>query len=156
VAGGWALGQPLLVSAGAVIIGLGALLLFVGFVLAAGSTVAGATQAVVELFDSLLRIASNVVSFSRLAAFGLTHAAIGLVVWDATTAIGGTDGGPAIAAAVVMFVVGHGLSFALEVLVVGVQALRLEYYELFSRVMTVEGRAFAPWRMPDEMREALG
>ena len=28
---------------------------------------------------------SNVVSFARLAAFGLTHAALGQVVWDATT-----------------------------------------------------------------------
>ena len=28
----------------------------------------------------------------------------------------------------------------------GVQALRLEYYELFSRVFVAEGRPFRPWR----------
>jgi len=28
-----------------------------------------------------------------------------------------------------------------------VQALRLEYYELFSRVFAREGRPFKPWRL---------
>ena len=40
------------------------------------------------------------------------------------------------------------MAFALEGLVVAVQALRLEYYELFSRVFTREGRPFTPWRLP--------
>jgi V/A-type H+-transporting ATPase subunit I len=111
-------------------------------------------QAIVELFDSLLRIASNVVSFSRLAAFGMTHAAIGLVVWNAASALGGSGSPAMLAAAAVVFVAGHLLSFALEVLVVGVQALRLEYYELFSRVLTAEGREFTPWRLPVDPMEA--
>ena len=34
---------------------------------------------------------------------------------------------------------------ALEALVAGIQALRLEYYELFSRIFTSEGRPFRPW-----------
>ncbi len=29
-----------------------------------------------------------------------------------------------------------------------IQAMRLEYYELFSRVYAGEGEAFRPWRMP--------
>jgi V/A-type H+/Na+-transporting ATPase subunit I len=29
-----------------------------------------------------------------------------------------------------------------------VQALRLEYYELFSRLFIGEGRAFTPFRLP--------
>ena len=32
--------------------------------------------------------------------------------------------------------------------VAGVQALRLEYYELFSRVFQLEGRPFRPWHVP--------
>jgi V/A-type H+-transporting ATPase subunit I len=154
VAGGWALGLSVLMLVGGVVIAVGALLLFTGFVLAAGSDAAAVMQAIVELFDSILRIASNVVSFSRLAAFGLTHAAIGLVVWDATTALSDLGGLSLLIAAAVVFVAGHLLSFALEVLVIGVQALRLEYYELFSRVLTTEGREFVPWRVPAEPREA--
>ena len=40
------------------------------------------------------------------------------------------------------------MTFALEALVAGVQALRLEYYELFSRVFADEGRPFRPWHVP--------
>jgi V/A-type H+-transporting ATPase subunit I len=45
-------------------------------------------------------------------------------------------------------VVGNVVAFALEGLVVGVQALRLEYYELFSRIFVDEGRPFRPWHVP--------
>ena len=44
-----------------------------------------------------------------------------------------------------MFVAGNALAFGLEALVAALQALRLEYYELFSRIFSREGRAFAPW-----------
>ncbi|HEX7552585.1 MAG TPA: hypothetical protein VF378_03465, partial [Geothrix sp.] len=44
-----------------------------------------------------------------------------------------------------VFVLGNALAFALEALVAGVQALRLEYYELFSRIFQSEGRPFHPW-----------
>jgi V/A-type H+-transporting ATPase subunit I len=44
-----------------------------------------------------------------------------------------------------VFVLGNTLAFALEALVAGIQALRLEYYELFSRIFQVEGRPFHPW-----------
>ena len=47
-----------------------------------------------------------------------------------------------------VFVVGNALAFALEGLVAGIQALRLEYYELFSRVFDGEGRPFRPWHVP--------
>ena len=43
--------------------------------------------------------------------------------------------------AILAFVVGNALAFALEALVAGVQALRLEYYELFSRIFAGEGHA---------------
>ena len=43
----------------------------------------------------------------------------------------------------------HRLIAGLErILVAGVQALRLEYYELFSRVFVSEGRPFRPWFVP--------
>ena len=51
-------------------------------------------------------------------------------------------------AAVVVFVLGNLVAFALEALVTGVQALRLEYYELYSRIFSGEGHPFAPWSMP--------
>ena len=50
--------------------------------------------------------------------------------------------------AVVVFLVGNALAFALEGLVAAIQALRLEYYELFSRIFEGVGRPFRPWHVP--------
>ena len=47
-----------------------------------------------------------------------------------------------------VFLIGNAVAFTLEALVAGVQALRLEYYELFSRVFSGEGRPFRPWHVP--------
>ena len=56
-------------------------------------------------------------------------------------------------AAIVLFVVGNAAAFTLEALVAGVQALRLEYYELFSRIFAGEGRPFSPWSIPLATKE---
>ncbi len=103
-------------------------------------------EVLVGLLDALLRVLSNVFSFSRLAAFGLMHAALGKLVLDAAGGLTGTPLG-ALAAAVV-FVAGTALAFALEAFVAAIQALRLEYYELFSRVFARAGRPFRPWKLP--------
>lgn len=125
----------------------GLALAFVGFLTAAGGRAAGVAQAVIEVLDLVVRLGANVVSFARLAAFGLTHAVLTWIVWDATVALWGA--GPAAAVvAVAVFLLGNALAFGLEALVSGIQALRLEYYELFSRVFQLEGRPFRPWHVP--------
>lgn len=147
VAGGIYLGLGWLTLLAGIVTGLGLLVAFVGLLAAAGGGAAGAAEASVELVDLVVRLGSNVVSFARLAAFGLTHAALGAVVWQGTTALWG-GGVPAAIAAVGLFVVGNAVTFALEGLVAAIQALRLEYYELFSRVFEGEGRPFRPWHVP--------
>ena len=137
---------PSLAVAGAAFVTVGALLLYAGFRADSPRGALGVLQRLIELFDALLRTGSNVLSFTRLAAFGLMHAAIGEVVVDGTRALAG--GAAGYLAAAVLFVVGSTLAFALEALVVGVQAMRLEYYELFSRVFVEEGRPFRPWSIP--------
>ena len=136
-----------LTVSGVVVTGLGLLALFAGLLAAAGGGVAGGAEAGVELFDIVVRLGSNVVSFARLAAFGLTHAALGAVVWQATTALWDRGVGAA-AAAVLVFLLGNALAFILEGVVAAIQALRLEYYELFSRIFDIEGRPFRPWHVP--------
>ena len=92
--------------------------------------------------------ARNAVSFARLAAFGLMHAALGAVVLDGARALWGAGAAGALAAVARCSSSATSAAFALEALVAGVQALRLEYYELFSRVFAGEGEPFAPWRIP--------
>jgi V/A-type H+-transporting ATPase subunit I len=131
--------------AGGVFVTVGIVLVFSGRFVAAGGRATGFAQATVESLDGVVRLGSNVASFARLAAFGLTAAAIGSVVWDGTTAL--WHSGLLAVAAIALFVVGNLAAFALEALVVGVQALRLEYYELFSRIFGEEGRPFRPWHV---------
>jgi V/A-type H+-transporting ATPase subunit I len=134
-----------LTIAGALSIGLGVLLLAVGFFLEAGRGAAAVAQALVEVVDAVVRVGASAISFARLAAFGLMHGALTAVVWDGTVALWS---GALAVLAVILFLVGNAATFALEGLVAGVQALRLEYYELFSRVFAGEGRPFSPWSIP--------
>ena len=72
---------------------------FVGLLPPRAAAWPAVAQATVELFDLVLRLGANLVSFARLAAFGLTHAALGAVVWEATVALW-ARGGAALLAAV--------------------------------------------------------
>jgi V/A-type H+-transporting ATPase subunit I len=149
LAGGLYLGSVPLTAAGAVVGATGLVLAAVGFHAEAGGGAAGAVQAGVELFDTVIRLGSNLFSFARLAAFGLTHAALGWLVWSGTTALF-AGGWLAAVGGVVVFAAGTVLAFALEALVAGIQALRLEFYELFSRIFAGVGEPFRPWHLPLE------
>jgi V/A-type H+/Na+-transporting ATPase subunit I len=146
--GGVAMSVSWLRALGAVLLAVGAVLAFIGLIVKAGPGAAGVAEAGVEMFDTLLRLGSNMVSFTRLAAFGLTHAVIAQVVWEGTVALWGRGTIVAYAAAVVLFALGNLAAFSLGALVGAIQALRLEYYELFSRLFTDQGRPFRPWHVP--------
>lgn len=148
------LGQTVFGAVGALIAVAGLTLAGAGLYATTAGGPGGAVQTGIQLFDTLVRIGSNVVSFARLAAFGLTHAALGAIVWDATTALVGRGAVGAVLA-VAVFLVGNAVTFSLEALVAGVQALRLEFYELFSRLFDAEGHPFRPWQLPvQRAREA--
>jgi V/A-type H+-transporting ATPase subunit I len=150
VAGGIYFGGAGLLIA-AVLLGVAGLVLtFAGLLAGSGGGAAGVLQAIVELFDVVVRLGSNIVSFARLAAFGLTHAALGTIVWQGSVALWDAGSMPSRLGAALVLIVGTGIAFTLEALVAGIQALRLEYYELFSRVFETDGRPFRPWRLPAE------
>ncbi|HVD00078.1 MAG TPA: V-type ATPase 116kDa subunit family protein [Candidatus Dormibacteraeota bacterium] len=137
----WDIRPLLVVSLAAFAFGL--LMIFIGLWGEAGGGSKGVLQAIVELFNAVIGLASNSISFARLAAFGMVHAAIGELVWSATSGLW-RDLWPV---AALVFLVGNAVAFSLELLVAGVQALRLEYYELFSRIYQGEGRPFEPWQV---------
>ncbi len=92
-------------------------------------------QNVFEMLEVLLSYVSNTVSFLRVGAFILVHAGMMTVVFTLAEMIGG-------AGYWITVVIGNVIIMALEGLLVGIQALRLEFYEMFSRFFTGEGRAF--------------
>jgi V/A-type H+/Na+-transporting ATPase subunit I len=136
-----------LVAAGVAVAVGGVCLLFAGFLAEAGVSGAAIAQSLIEVLDSVVRVGANAISFTRLAAFGLMHAALGAVVLDGAESLWSAGTAVAAVAAVAVFGVGNAAAFALEALVAGVQAMRLEYYELFSRVFAGEGEPFSPWRV---------
>ena len=143
---GVVLHTALLALAGPALAAAGLSAIAVGLRAEAGSGAGSVAVVAIGLLDAVLRLFSNVFSFARLAAFGLMHAAIGQVVLHAASSLSGSGWGDL--AAAVVFAIGWAVAFALEGLVVSVQALRLEYYELFSRVLLREGRQFRPWSLP--------
>ena len=92
-----------------------------------------------ELFDVLLSYFSNTLSFVRIGAFAVSHAAMMEVV---LMLAGATNGG---SPNWVVVVLGNIFVCAMEGLIVGIQVLRLEYYEIFSRFYAGNGREFQPF-----------
>lgn len=103
-----------------------------------GGKVMFLVQGFFELFETLLSYFSNTLSYVRIGAFAVSHAAIMEVVLMLS---GAQDGSPNW----IGVVIGNIIVCMLEGLVVGIQVLRLEYYEMFSRFYKGSGREFKPF-----------
>ena len=90
-----------------------------------------------ELFETLLSYVTNTMSFLRVGAFVLVHAGMMLVVFT----LAEMASGPIY---VLIVVAGNALVICLEGLLVGIQVLRLEFYEMFNRFFEGQGRPFTP------------
>ena len=90
-----------------------------------------------ELFENVLSYITNTVSFLRVGGFILSHAGMMAVVLTLMEMIGGF-GSP------IVFVIGNIFVMAMEGLIVGIQVLRLEFYEIFSRFYEGDGKEFRP------------
>lgn len=95
-------------------------------------------QGFFELFEVLLSYFSNSLSFVRVGAFAVSHAAMMQVVLMLAGAESGNINW-------VVVVLGNLFVCGMEGLIVGIQVLRLEYYELFSRFYKGDGREFKPY-----------
>jgi len=96
-------------------------------------------QGFFELFEILLSYFSNTLSFVRIGAFALSHAAMMQVV---LTLAGGETSGHI---NWIVVILGNLFVCGMEGLVVGIQVLRLEYYEIFSRFYKGTGVEFSPF-----------
>lgn len=89
-----------------------------------------------ELFEVVLSFFSNTMSFLRVGGFVLSHAGMMAVVLTLTEMTGGG------AVGIVVMVIGNLFVMAMEGLIVGIQVLRLEFYEMFSRYFDGDGKPF--------------
>jgi V/A-type H+-transporting ATPase subunit I len=91
-----------------------------------------------EVVETLLSMFSNTLSFIRVGAFALNH--VGLFVAFSAMASMTKSG----FASVLILILGNIIIICLEGMIVFIQGLRLEYYELFSKYYEGGGVAFEP------------
>ncbi|MHB0868461.1 MAG: V-type ATP synthase subunit I [Chloroflexota bacterium] len=101
-----------------------------------------AIQAGVESFDLVVRFASNTMSFLRIGAFALGHVGLGITIFALAELAHGLPG-----ASLGVLVLGNLVILVLEGLIVGIQALRLEYYEFFTKFLHGGGIAYSPFAL---------
>lgn len=94
----------------------------------------------IESIEFLLEYVTNTVSFLRVGAFVLVHAGMMMVVFVLADTAGAVAYWPVV-------VLGNVFVMVLEALLVSIQVLRLEYYEMFSRFYSGEGRPYEPVKL---------
>lgn len=90
-----------------------------------------------EMFEFVLSYISNTMSFLRVGGFVLSHAGMMLVVMTLMEM-------SASAAKPFTLIIGNLFVMALEGMIVAIQIIRLEFYEIFSRFYESNGKAFEP------------
>lgn len=87
-----------------------------------------------ELFETLLSYLTNTLSFMRVGAYAITHVGLMMVV----QMLAGENLNP------VVLIIGNLFVIGFEGMLVGIQVLRLEFYELFGRFYEDSGREYHP------------
>jgi V/A-type H+-transporting ATPase subunit I len=130
----WALKEPLLYLAGR------------GEGHKAESALEVAAEALVGALEGALLYLANTVSFARLAAYAMSHAALLAAAYMLAAAADKTWGSGSAAGAAAI-IAGNAAAIILEGVVAAVQALRLEYYEFFGKFFEGGGRPFKPFAL---------
>jgi V/A-type H+/Na+-transporting ATPase subunit I len=91
----------------------------------------------IESFETAMGFFANTLSFLRVSAFALNHVALALAVMTIAEGMGSVGRWTTIA-------IGNVIIFVLEGAIVAIQALRLNYYEGFSRFYRGDGRRYVP------------
>ena len=100
-----------------------------------------------DLIETILSLLSNSISFIRIGAFALNH--VGLFLAFSTMAK--IANSPFMGMAIL--VLGNIIIIGLEGLIVLIQGLRLEYYELFSKYFKGDGKSYIPVKFIEEAEE---
>ncbi len=89
-----------------------------------------------ELFETALSYVSNTVSFLRVGAFAISHAGMMMVVYLLSSGADGYSIGG--------LIFGNLLVTGIETVLVCIQVMRLEFYEMFGRFYKGGGVKFSP------------
>ena len=119
-----------------------------------GNLLEAVLGSLVEAFETIIAYTANTISFIRLAAYAMSHAAILMATFVMAAEVGrAAHGAAGDALSIAMIIGGNVVAILLEGTVALVQAVRLEYYEFFGKFFSGSGRAFEPFRITSGSRE---
>jgi V/A-type H+-transporting ATPase subunit I len=99
-----------------------------------------AIQAVFELFETLISLLSNSLSYVRVGAFAVAHGGLSAVIF----LLADMAGSPRSVGYWIVILLGQLFIVGFEGLIVGIQTMRLEYYEFFSKFFSGGGMRYKP------------
>jgi V/A-type H+/Na+-transporting ATPase subunit I len=99
-----------------------------------------AIQSFFELFETLIGFLSNSLSYVRVGAFAVAHAGLSAVIFILAEMVSANHG----VGYWITVVLGNLFIVGFEGLIVGIQTMRLEYYEFFSKFFTGGGMRYEP------------
>ncbi len=104
-------------------------------------------ELIFEIIEMLLGFLSNTLSFLRVGAFALNHVGFFLAFHMLSDIVAKSSGS---VGKVLVMIFGNILIIVLEGMIVAIQAMRLTYYELFSRFYQGDGKQFKPYKIEKE------
>jgi len=99
-----------------------------------------AIKAFFELFETLISFLSNTLSYVRVGAFAVAHGFLSTAIFDLGHLVSPSEG----IGYWIVFILGTIFIVGFEGLIVGIQTMRLEYYEFFSKFFVGGGARFEP------------
>ncbi|MBN2449984.1 MAG: hypothetical protein JXR77_06325 [Lentisphaeria bacterium] len=104
-----------------------------------------ALESCIETLETVTAFLGSTVSFVRVGAFALSHAALCLAIYSVVDIMRELPGSTLWCALVV--VLGNVLVIAMEGMVAMIQGVRLQYYELFSKYFPGDGLLYRPFTL---------
>jgi vacuolar-type H+-ATPase subunit I/STV1 len=107
-------------------------------------------ETVMDIVEIALSLFANTISFIRVGAFALSHAGLSVVTYTLAAI---ADPAMKSVGALIIIVVGNIFIIGFEGLICGIQSMRLEYYEFFSKFFKGDGVVFSPFTLKAKASE---
>jgi len=98
-------------------------------------------ETVIDMMEIVMGYLANTVSFIRVAAFALAHAGLFMAIFELSKLLKDVGSG---FVSLLIIIGGNILVLLLEGMVVGIQSLRLNYYEFFSKFFVSGKNVYKP------------
>ena len=109
-----------------------------------------AMEWIVEMLELFSGYLANTLSFMRVAGLGIAHEALLIAFFEIAYSVGGGTIKPL---SLLVLLAGQILTILLEGLSAGIQSLRLNYYEFFSKYFTAAKRGYSPVSLQTKARK---